>query len=205
MNARLSEVWGVVRPVALDKQPEIERWTGILTAERLAAADLPHGRDVFARTCQRCHTLFGEGEAIGPDITGSNRADLAYLLQNMVDPNAIIPAEYQVTIIATEDGRVLTGILVEERADAIVLRTENERLVLGRDEIDAMRPDANSMMPQGQLDTLTEDEVANLVAYLQTGAQVPRLVTEENVDAFFDGQTLAGWAGLEGLWSVEGG
>ena len=205
VDARLTEVWGVVRPVAADKEAEIARWTELLTPERVAAADRAHGRDVFARTCARCHTLFGEGLDVGPDITGANRGDLAYLLQNMVDPNAVIPAEYQVTIVATTDGRILTGILEEDREDAIVLRTENERVVLARDEVEASRPDPNSMMPVGQLDTLSEDEVAALVAYLQGDAQAPRRATPDNVGEFFDGETLAGWSGDPALWSVEGG
>jgi putative membrane-bound dehydrogenase-like protein len=205
VNERLAEVWGVVREVSADKGAEIERWSGLLDGERLAAADLPHGRDVFARTCQRCHTLFGEGQTIGPDITGANRADLAYLLQNMVDPNAVIPVEYKVTIVATVDGRILTGILEEQHDDVIVLQTENERLVLDRDEIEAMRADDNSMMPQGQLDTLSEAEVVDLVAYLQSETQVPRLASADNLDAFFDGVTLGGWSGDEALWTVEDG
>jgi len=205
VTARLAEVWGVAREVLPDAASEIEAWKGRLPGERLAGADLSHGRDVFARTCQRCHTLYGEGQDIGPDLTGSNRADLDYLLQNMVDPNAIIPNEYRVTIVRTTDGRVVTGIAQGETADALTLRTETELLTLGLDEIDARREDPNSMMPVGQLGTLSEDEVAALVAYLRHDRQVPRRLTADNVAAFFDGKSLAGWRGDAALWSVEDG
>ena len=205
VNTRLAAVWGVAREVGVDKQAEIERWKTILTEERLAQADLSRGRDVFARTCMRCHKLYGEGVEVGPDITGSNRSDLDYLLQNVIDPNAIIPNEYRVTMILTKDGRIVTGILQAENEDAVTLRTENELLTLGRDEIDVMQADANSMMPQDQMLTITEEEVVALMAYLRHDGQVPRRLTAENLGDFFDGRTLKGWIGDSNLWRVEQG
>ena len=205
VDARVAEVWGVFRATAEDRLAEIAGWKALLTDERLAAADLPLGRDVFARTCQRCHTLYGEGLDVGPDITGSNRPDLDYLLQNMVDPNALIANEYRVTVILTTDGRILNGILKEENAEAVTLATENELITLGRDEIDVLKDDPNSMMPQGQLQTISEEEVVALVAYLRHDQQVPRRVTVDGVEAFFDGATLTGWQGDPQLWRVEDG
>ena len=52
---------------------------------------------MFAKTCQQCHTLYGVGGKVGPDITGSNRANLDYLLENILDPSAVIPNEYKAT------------------------------------------------------------------------------------------------------------
>ncbi|MFT7078338.1 MAG: putative membrane-bound dehydrogenase-like protein, partial [Planctomycetota bacterium] len=104
VDARLEEVWGRVDEVEGDALEQIAAWKEVLTRERLDAADLSEGREVFSRTCQRCHSLFGEGFDIGPDITGANRADLDYLLHNMVAPNAIIPKEYQMTVVLTHDG-----------------------------------------------------------------------------------------------------
>jgi putative membrane-bound dehydrogenase-like protein len=170
---RLNEVWGVVREASGDAQQEVERWRGILTDERLAQADRSAGRAVFEQTCMRCHILYGKGEDLGPDLTGAGRSDLDYLLQNMLDPNALIPAEYQMTLVRTVDGRLLTGIVQAEDDETLVLRTENEEIVLGREEIEDMRTDASSMMPEGQLGTLTEEQVLALVAYLQHDAEVP--------------------------------
>jgi putative heme-binding domain-containing protein len=205
VNALVTAVWGNVRDVAEDAAAQIASWKERLTDERLARADLAQGRAVFARTCQRCHSLYGVGEAIGPDITGSNRADLDYLLTNMVDPSAEVPKEYRMTVVATTDGRVVNGILQRETADAIVLRTENDVVTLATDEVDARKLDENSMMPAGQLDTLSEDEVAALVAYLRHDAQVPQRMTADDLAAFFDGATLARWSGDAELWSVEDG
>jgi putative heme-binding domain-containing protein len=70
---------------------------------------------VFAKTCQVCHTLFGTGAKIGPDLTGSNRQNLDYLLQNIVDPSAVMAKEYQPLVVRLEDGRVITGIRKRRR------------------------------------------------------------------------------------------
>jgi putative heme-binding domain-containing protein len=91
----------------------------------------------------------------------------------MLDPNALIPAEYQMTLVMTVDGRLLTGIVQAEDDETLVLRTENEEIVLGQDEIEERRTDTSSMMPEGQLDTLTEEQVVALVAYLQHESEVP--------------------------------
>ena len=170
---RLNAVWGVVRETSGTAQEQTERWRGVLTGERLAQADLSVGRAVFELTCMRCHSLYEKGEEIGPDLTGAGRSDLGYLLQNMLDPNALIPAEYQMTLVMTVDGRLLTGIVQAEDDETLVLRTENEEIVLGQDEIEERRTDASSMMPEGQLDTLTEEQVVALVAYLQHDSEVP--------------------------------
>jgi putative heme-binding domain-containing protein len=153
----------------------------------------------------RCHALYGVGESVGPDITGSNRSDLDYLLENVLDPNALVPNEYRVTLVRTDDGRLVTGILIGESNDALTLRTENETLTIALSEIDERKLDSISMMPEDQLATLDEEEAAALIAYLRHDGQVPRLVTEENRASFFDGQSLAGWSGDEELWSVEDG
>jgi putative heme-binding domain-containing protein len=170
---RLNEVWGVVRETSGTAQEQTERWRGVLTEERLAQADLSQGRAVFELTCMRCHSLYEKGEDIGPGLTGAGRSDLGYLLQNMLDPNALIPAEYQMTLVMTVDGRLLTGIVQAEDDETLVLRTENEEIVLGQDEIEERRTDASSMMPEGQLETLTEEQVVALVAYLQHDSEVP--------------------------------
>jgi putative membrane-bound dehydrogenase-like protein len=201
----LAVTWGRTRDVPEDRVAAVAAWKQRLTDERLAEADLAHGRAVFAKTCQRCHVLFGAGASLGPDITGSNRKDLDYLLTNMVDPSADVPLAYQMTIAKTDDERLVAGLLVREDDEVLVLRTESEEVTLFKDEVTARRPDASSMMPEGQLDALTEAEVVDLVAYLRNDAQVPERMGAENVARFFDGTTLTGWKGDPALWSVEDG
>ncbi|MFT5153117.1 MAG: putative membrane-bound dehydrogenase-like protein, partial [Planctomycetota bacterium] len=205
IDTQIEQVWGLFRETDESRAADIAKWMEALDDETLGAADLSRGRDVYARTCMRCHTLYGEGALVGPDLTGSNRSDLSYILTNILDPSAVVPLEYRATIVRTHDERILTGILSAETDDSITLKTEYDEVVVDREEIDAIRLDENSMMPEGQLATLTEQEVADLVAYLRHDSQVPRMLTPETVNAFFDGETLTGWHGDSELWSVEEG
>lgn len=81
----------------------------------LAKANLGNGRRVFSKTCQNCHRLFGTGgEKIGPDITGSNRGNIDYILENILDPTRGGGRDYQMTVLALNDGRVINGLLKQE-------------------------------------------------------------------------------------------
>ena len=202
---RLAEVWAVFRDLNPDRAAEIATWRERLTPAVLAEANLPRGRDLYERTCGQCHTLFGTGGDVGPEITGSNRADLDYLLETVLDPNAVIPAEYQVTEAWLWDERVVAGLLVEENESAVTLRTENERITVARSDIELLRPSEVSMMPEGLLAGLGEDEVRDLVAYLAAPQQVPLLATPDNQHRLFNGTDLAGWMGDLRYWNVEDG
>jgi putative heme-binding domain-containing protein len=205
VDALIGKVWGAARETTADKAKLIEKYRGMLTAGYAKRPDLELGRAVFARTCQQCHTLFGAGSNIGPDLTGSNRADREYVLSNVVDPSSLIGNDYLAHVVATADGRVLTGLIKAEDKDAVTLQTANELLVIPQDDIDERRPSDLSMMPDDLLTPLSEIEVRSLVAYLASPAQVPVLATPENVAGFFNGNDLTGWVGEEGLWTVEDG
>ncbi len=205
VDGMLARTWGVLRSTQEDKLAAIAKWKERLVPDVLAGADPSLGREVFAKTCMRCHVLFGVGGTIGPDISGANRADLGYLLENVIDPNALIPLEYQVSVATTTDERLVTGIEKGSDDRTVRLQTENELVVLARDEVASLRLDALSMMPEGQLETLREDEAIALFAYLQSDRQFPRLLTAENRASFFDGTSLAGWSGDPALWSIEQG
>ena len=104
-----------MRSTPADKAALIASSQQNLTQPAVDAPDPALGRAVFAKTCQQCHTLYGVGANIGPDLTGSNRSDVDYLLSNIVDPSAVIAKEYQPTVIITTDGRVVTGIVIGRR------------------------------------------------------------------------------------------
>lgn len=171
--ARLAEVWGTVRATPADRQEEFARWRQALSPKALAGADLSHGRHVFARTCGNCHQLHGEGSRIGPELTGSNRADLEYLLANLLDPSGVVGRDYQMTQIVTVDGRVLSGIVVAETPTAITMQTPNERIVVPLEDIEARHLSEKSLMPENQLAQLDASSARDLIAYLQHPTQVP--------------------------------
>jgi putative heme-binding domain-containing protein len=210
LNKRIEQVWGVIRSSPEDVAKQIESYKHLLLAppspQSLAPSpSLELGRAVYAKTCQVCHTLFGTGAKIGPDLTGSNRQNLDYLLQNIVDPSAVMAKEYQPLVVRTLDNRTITGIRKEETADSLSLQTQNELIVVAKADIDAQKQSDKSMMPDNQLLLFTNHEIRSLVAYLQAGGQTPMQATADNAGSFFSGKDLAGWVGDAKLWSVENG
>ncbi len=168
-----AELWGVVRESPEATAKEIAQWKKILTPEKLAAANPSRGRAKFLQSCALCHTLFDEGQHIGPELTGSNRADLDYLLVNILDPNAVIGKDYLLTTVETKDGRTAAGILQRETASTVTLVNQVESITLPRDSIKSSSQLELSLMPPGLLHGMSEDEVADLIAYLRSSVQVP--------------------------------
>ncbi len=194
---------GQVRPADENKEQEIARVRALL--ERAGAKELARGREIFARTCQQCHTLFSPGGALGPELTGANRSDREYLLSNVIDPSGVVANEYRTTVARLADGRIVTGVERARTQTSVTLQTETERVTLALDEVDELELSPLSTMPEGLLDALGEDEVRALLAYLQSPVQTPQRATPANVAGFFDGKTLAGWRGDTSVWSVENG
>src|SRR5262249_31413423 len=156
-----------------EKAALMARYKGLLTPTYLATADRSQGRVLFNRNCATCHTLFGEGAKIGPELTGSQRANLDYILENIIDPNAAVPADSQVTLLTLRDGRVITGIIKQENDKVVTVQTPNEVIPVPRAEIDERTRSPISLMPEGQLSRLTDEEVRDLIAYLASPEQVP--------------------------------
>jgi putative membrane-bound dehydrogenase-like protein len=170
---RVNAVWGSLRATPGDRAAEMEAYRRQLRPNVLKVADLRHGRAVYNKTCASCHVLFGAGKPIGPELTGSNRRNLDYLLENMLDPSAVVGKDYQMTLVVTDAGRSLTGIVKQENDTAITLQTPTELVTIPKGEIEVRKLTDVSLMPEGQLKTLKPEEVRDLVAYLQTSAQVP--------------------------------
>ena len=176
----LAKVWGAIRPASQEKAALMTKYKSAMTPEYMKKANLGKGRLLYQKTCAACHRLFGEGGDIGPDLTGSQRHNLDYLLENMIDPSAIVAKDYQVTVLATTGGRIITGIIKGENDKAVTVQTQNELIVLPRGDIESRKQSPLSMMPDGQLDSMTLTQVRDLIAYLASPMQVP-LAAEEGV------------------------
>ncbi len=166
------EVWGPITRVSSEKTAAIAKYTTILNNAAIAAADTAHGEQMFSELCGVCHQMFGEGGLIGPDLTGSNRTELDYLLTNIIDPSGDIQDVYQTLMVTTRDGRTYSGTVATKSPRSMTLR------VVGQDEVIIPQSDIQSfdyfplsMMPEGLLDGYGDDEVADLVAYLMTAQE----------------------------------
>ncbi len=172
LDKKIRAVWGEFRETSADKKQQIENLKSQLTAAALERADASHGRLLFTKTCANCHTLFGEGGKVGPDITGSNRANLDYILGNVVDPSAVLGKDYRMTVLALADGRVISGLIQKETDSAVTVRTLNDTVVVPLADIEARKLSELSMMPEKLLDQFSQTDVRDLIAYLQSPQQV---------------------------------
>jgi putative membrane-bound dehydrogenase-like protein len=169
---RTEKLFGSVRPTKEDRLAHIAEWKQKLSGEVLKQADVKHGRAIFNKTCATCHKLFDAGGAIGPELTGSQRTNLDYVLSNVLDPSAIVPRDYQMQVIETQDGRVLVGIIKAETDAVVTLQTSNALLKLAKSDIEQRTATPQSMMPEGLIQQLSFEEFRDLTAYLASPNQV---------------------------------
>ncbi len=173
LRQQLSDVWGALRVSPADRRERIRQLKERLDGLTLARGDRSQGRVIYDRVCGTCHKLHGNGGEIGPDLTGSGRDNLDYLLENIVNPSAAVSADYRMVVVALNDGRVLNGLLKRQTDRTVALQTQTEAIVVERSEIASLRPSPSSLMPDGLLDTLSTTEIRDLIAYLSQPTQAP--------------------------------
>lgn len=173
LNKKLATVWGELRDSPSDKRQAIAGWKAQFDAGARSKADLGRGRMVFNSTCAACHTLYSEGGKVGPDLTGGGRDNLDYLLENILDPSAVVTADFRMSIVELKDGRVLNGLVAAQTERTLTLKTMTETLTLERADIAGIRASALSLMPEGLLESLPPEQARNLIAYLMHKSQVP--------------------------------
>ena len=110
---------------------------------------------------------------MGPDLSGAGRDNLDYLLENIVDPSAVVSADFRMSVFKLKDGRVLNGLVSAKTDRSITLRTMTESLTLERGDVEAIEDSSLSLMPEGLLDALQPDQARDLIGYLMHQTQVP--------------------------------
>jgi len=173
LTAELGRTWGEVRDTATDKREIQDRHRKLLDTQRLARANASEGRALFNQLCANCHVLFGHGALVGPDLTGAGRDNLDYLLENIVDPSAVVGEDFRMITVTLKDGRVLTGTPGPETERTLSVQGVGERMTVEREEIRELTRSELSLMPEGLLEALSEEQTANLFSYLMSKQQVP--------------------------------
>jgi putative membrane-bound dehydrogenase-like protein len=129
--------------------------------------DQTRGAAVFEKQCLICHTLQNRGHRVGPDLSGIGARPKETILVDLFDPSRQVTPEYTAYTLLTRQGQVLSGLLVSEGATSVTLRrAEGAQDFVRRDHIEELRSTGKSLMPEGLEDTLSEQDVADLLAFL---------------------------------------
>ncbi|MGZ0162798.1 MAG: PVC-type heme-binding CxxCH protein [Planctomycetales bacterium] len=174
-NSRIGELvekhWGSVAGATTDEmRQEVERLMAIVEA---ASGNPKKGKVLYMENCGKCHTLFTEGGKVGPDLTSFKRDNLERVMINVVNPSLEIREGFENYIIVTTDGRVVNGFLADKDSQVVVLRgVDGQNLIFRRDEIEDMRAIKRSVMPEGSVKKLTDQQIRDLFAYLRASQPV---------------------------------
>ena len=170
-NDRLAELiqtqWGRIEGATTDEmKTQIERARTVLDA---GTGDPYSGKKLFVANCAKCHTLFGQGGQIGPDLTAYQRNDLSHLLLGIVNPSAEIREGFQTMLVVTTDGRTASGLLIDQDEQVVVLReSDGQAVTIARSQVDELVPQQKSLMPERLLNNLTDQQVRDLFSYLRS-------------------------------------
>jgi putative heme-binding domain-containing protein len=164
-------LWAVEKAfgkIRSERNPEREKVVAEMgTYLRANIGDPVAGQKVFKNLCAQCHTIYGEGGKIGPDITANGRASFDQLLSNVFDPSLVIGADYQVSTVVTKDGRNLTGLIVENNERRVVIRMAGDsEVTVPRNNVEYTRLSKLSMMPEGVENVFSKKDLCDLFAFL---------------------------------------
>jgi putative heme-binding domain-containing protein len=169
IDSLVAKYWGRISGgTPEEKLNEIRRIKNDL---RAASGDPSRGHDLFKQTCEACHQLYGEGTAVGPDLTHANRQDQDFLLESIIDPSAVIRKEFLSYTVETKDGRTLSGLIADQSpANVTLLASGGARSVVKRSDITSINESQISLMPEGLVNAFKPQQLRDLFAYLQSTA-----------------------------------
>ena len=168
----INQLWGSIQGATTKQMKQrIEDYSQLIN---LGTGNPYNGETVFVKQCGKCHTLFDQGGEIGPNLTSYKRDDLGSMLLNIVNPSIEIRKGYENFAVFTDDGRTLNGFIEDQDNRVVVLKgLDGQRIVVLRDEIDEMAAIRRSIMPEGILEALSEEQVRDLFAFLRASQPLP--------------------------------
>lgn len=165
--AAIKKHWGDVDGASTaEMQAALEQFTLVLNSGH---GDPYPGKKLYMQMCGKCHTLHAQGGQVGPDLTTFKRDDVRTMLLNILNPSAEIREGFETHVAITADGRVVQGFLIEQDPQVIVLRgPDGQTTSLQRDDLDEHVVMKKSLMPEGQLKDLSDQQLRDLFAYLRS-------------------------------------
>ena len=169
MGSGFVEIWGPIDDISADIESHYKRYKKNFISENLKGANVIKGKAIFTNTCGACHQLYGEGGVLGPELTGSNRSNIDYLLSNILEPSADIQEDYKMVVITTRDGRTYIGTVASDTDRHLVLKVVGQdKVTINKSDVQSREDMPNSMMPSGLIDNMNDQEILDLVAYLRS-------------------------------------
>ncbi|MBN8248322.1 MAG: HEAT repeat domain-containing protein, partial [Verrucomicrobia bacterium] len=166
VDRRIASAWGRLQATPAETLTRIAVLQRTFEEAPLWAYDGRAGRTHFQRLCASCHVLGPDGQRIGPELTGAGRNGIRYFLENIVDPDAVVGSDFQLTTVETRDGEVVSGLVMQETDSGLSLRTVTEQRVLPKASIARRERSDRSLMPDGLLESLSPREQLELLKYL---------------------------------------
>lgn len=154
-----------------NRQKVIEELKHVLTR----TGDVGNGKKAFAQHCGKCHKHSGEGNTIGPDLTGFAVHPKEEILIHVLDPSRSVEGNYKAYTANLLDGRTIIGLLASEtRTSVELIDAENKRHAIPRDDIETLKESPKSLMPEGFEKSMKVEEIVDLMEFLtQKGKYVP--------------------------------
>ncbi|MBS0203217.1 MAG: DUF1080 domain-containing protein [Planctomycetes bacterium] len=166
LNSRLEKEWGRLGQSSAEVKSEIARLSTAYNSAPLWAYSDEAGAAHFKKLCAQCHLQDGQSVALAPKLTGSGAKGIEYIVENVLDPNAVIGRDYQSRVIVTTEGRVITGLIERESETSLTVRTLTNSVTIAKSDVEESRISENSFMPEGLLKPLSERERIELLKFL---------------------------------------
>ena len=166
IDTLLDKVWGKSAESPAELKAAAARYKRAFAEAPRWAFSSAAGRETFHRLCATCHTYDGQGGKLGPDLTGSWRNGLDYFVENIVDPNAVVGADFQLNVVTQRDGSVVSGMIERETDATLSIRSATGTVNVSKDQIKERQVLSQSLMPAGLLDSLAERDVTELLMFL---------------------------------------
>lgn len=168
VDRRVTAAWGRIQKTSAEKQSQIAKLEKVFNEAPLWAYNAGAGRQHFQKLCMQCHRLGNEGTRLGPELTGAGKHGIRYYLENIIDPDAVIGTDFQMTMVETKDGDTISGLITSETPSAVTVRTTAGESVVPKANIKERRGGEKSLMPEGLLESLSEREQIELLKFLTT-------------------------------------
>jgi putative heme-binding domain-containing protein len=161
-----NKIWKIKSATTVETKKKVADLESLIQS---GTGDPFKGKQNFTIVCAGCHKLFGDGGQIGPDLTAYKRDDLDTMLLNIVSPSTEIREGFENYLIQTKDGRSVSGFLADKDNQVVIIRgIDGENIVIPKADIKEMKVSGTSLMPEGLMDALEEQQIRDLFAYLRS-------------------------------------